>query len=250
MTVIGPGGFGMFGGRFDEELNSKIDNLLAGKKSAKDKVEEFVEHDLGLDPSKLPLNPKQARTRANEIMQERGAGSMVWDGNSLGLKQIVFSQQTTTCPNCSGSDFCNARDVDDTQPAENLYCYDCADNGNPAFFTPTYPQTTVGPHDKDKDWGDYERIWKALTPELSYSFRVKMAYYGEAETESISPHFDPDPRKLKTGQTVRLQKHVIDAEDEYVYAKVGGLFSDTDICILPQMTPIEDISVWRVVEVL
>jgi hypothetical protein len=226
------------------------DNLLAGKKSAKDKVEEFVEKDLGIDPAKLPLNPKQARIRANEIAQQRSCATIAWDGNSLGLKHVVLSNQQTTCPNCNGSDFTNARDIDDTKPEGWLYCYDCEDQGNTPYFEPVYPQTVVGEHDKDLDWNDFHRVWKALQAEFGYSFKVKQTYYGDPEVESVEQKFDPDPRKLKTGQTVRLQKHHIDADDEFVYAKVGGLFSDTDLCILPQMTPITDLSGWRVVEVL
>lgn len=241
---------GGFGGRFDDELNAKIDNLLAGKKSAKDKVEEFVEKDLGLDPTKLPLNPKQAATRANEIAQERGAAILEWHGNSLGLKGVRASDMQVVCPTCGGTDHTDATEYDPARTGQ-MYCYDCADNGNGnEYFEPQRDVKEYGEHDKDKDWNDFLRIWKALQPEHGYSFKVTYTYYGDPTVETITAKVDPDPKKLKTGQTVRMQKHHIDADDEYVYAKVGGLFSDTDICILPQMTPIADLSGWRVVEVL
>src|SRR4051794_31178802 len=178
MTVMGPGGFGAFGGRYDEELSSKIDKMLAGKPSAKDKINEFVEKDLGVDPNSLPLNPNQAKTRANEIANERGAGIMVWDGNSLGLKRVVLSDQQTTCPTCGSTDHANAQDYDDKQPKHWLYCYDCADNGNGPYFEPTYPENVITEHDRDKDWHDFERIWVALQDENGYSFKITHVYYG------------------------------------------------------------------------
>ena len=243
--------FGNFGGRYDEELNAKIDNLLAGKKSTKDKINEFVEHDLGVDPNSLPLNDKQARMRANELAQQRNAAVLEWVGNSLGLKAVRAHDMSVACPTCGGTDHAEAQQIDDTKPAGWLYCYDCADNGNGnEFFEPQRTSSEVTDRDRDKDWNDFHRVWKALQPEFGYSFKVTFTYYGEPNVETVEQKFDPDPRKLKTGQTVRLQKHHIDADDEYVYAKVGGLFSDDDICVLPNMTPIEDITSWRVVEVL
>jgi hypothetical protein len=243
--------FGSFGGRYDEELNSKIDNLLAGKKSSKDKINEFVEHDLGVDPNDLPLGDHQARMRANELAQQRSAAVLTWIGNSLGLKTVQASDISVTCPTCGNTDHGAAREYDDTKPEHWLYCYDCAENENgKEFFEPQRAVTEVTQYDKDRDWNDFHRIWKALQGEFGYSFQVTHAYYGEPPVETIAQKFDPDPRKLKTGQTVRLQRHHIDADDEYVYAKVGGLFSDTDLCRLPSMEIIDDVTSWRVVEVL
>lgn len=243
--------FGSFGGRYDDELNAKIDNLLAGKRSAKDKVDDFVEHDLGVDPTSLPLNALQAKIRANELAQQRSAAVLEWEGNSLGLKSVQAHDMQVACPTCGNTDHASARDYDDTKPEGWLYCYDCADNGNGnEYFEPTRTSSKIVAQDRDLDWNDFHRIWKALQGEFGYSFKVTSTYYGEAGVESVEQKFDPNPRKLKTGQTVRLHKHVIDADDEYVYAKVGGLFSDTDLCVLPSLTPIEDISAWRVVEVL
>lgn len=246
--------FGGWGGRYDEELSSKIDGLLSGQKSRKDKVEEFIEKDLGVDPLKIPYKPNIARLRGNEIGVQRSAATVEWHGNSLGLKTVTICDGTLVCPTCNGSDYCDGTDQDEKKVGL-MYCYDCGDNGvkNP-YFKPDYNRTDITEHDKDGDWNDLERVWNALRDEYGYSFKKTVASWGDMESgyESLTKKVDPSVRKLKTGQTVRLHRHVIDGDDEYVYAKVGGLFSDTDVCILPSLKPIpkNELANWRVVEVL
>jgi len=95
------------GGGFDPGLSSKIDQMLAGKPSAKQRVEEFLVDELHVDPSKIPLSFKDARVLINQKMGERDAGSARLQGNSMGLVYVEFFKQDQdepdSCPNCSAT---------------------------------------------------------------------------------------------------------------------------------------------------
>lgn len=256
--------FGSWGGRYDEELSQKVNDLLAGKQSSQDKVNDFIEKDLGIDPSKLPFKPQDAKSRALALGHAHSAGGIEWQGNSLGLSRVVFynlEDDLAPCPTCGGTDVTSGDGMEDnagnihSDPNE-LYCYDCEQQGNNPFYMPVEKDDNVLEEiretDKHLDWNDLERIWKSLQPEFGTSFKCDVPHWGESQFEPIQHDINPDPTKLPTGTTVRLHKHVIDGDDEFVYAKIGGLFSDTDVCVLPSMKPIpaDELQLWKVVEIL
>ena len=245
--------FGSFSGRYDAELQAKIDAALAGKASTKDKIEDFVKEELKIDPATLPLTPKQALTNVNNIMRERGKGRVQFNGNSLGIKDVTFydAEDGIPCPSCGSGDT-NMLDA----ATRECECYDCYDpQGN--YFHFTAPVSMEGgevikQRDNDKDWTELMRCYRGLITNQDglYTVSVTHVYSGEPAPEYVTHQIEPDPKWYGTGYTLRLEKHVMGEENEYVYAKVGGLFSDKDVCRLPGMEVIEDLSMWRVVEVL
>lgn len=246
-------GMGGFPGRFDNELQAKIDAALAGKASSKDKIDEFVKTELKIDPATLPLTPKQALNKINEMLGERSKGSVLFEGNSLGIKHLCFYDHPASDPPC---DQCGSTDTGDNGGG-NYYCYDCPEDANGEYYqfswSPSEDGEIVTAQDKDKDWAEWMRCYQAIikNQENLYTFKAQHVYYGEPPgPEFLVNVCEPDPKWYGTGYTLRLEKHVIGQENEYVYAKVGGLFSDTDVVLLPTMTPITDLHLWRVVEVL
>ena len=252
-SVFGGSFGGGYGGRFDTDLQAKVDKALAGKKSQQDKMAEFMKKDLGIDPGALPMTAKQARIRINTIMQDRNASACTFNGNSLGIKNVQFTENTGNvqkpCTTCGNQDTYDKQDG-----AGNWFCYDCD-----ADFVPVVTPSTEKPIDqssKDKDWSDMMRCYKALQKDENYSFQVGWTYtYRGNEQECGEPQVihtevEPDPRFLSIGLTVRLCKKNLNGPDEYVYAKKGGLFNDSDVVELPSMKPITDIQSWTVVEIL
>jgi len=253
MSSIFGGLGGSYAGRYDNDLQAKIDKALAGKASPQDKMQEFLKKDLGIDPGALPMTAKQARIRINQIMQERNASATTFTGNSLGIKHVEFTENTgnqqLACTTCGNQDT-----YDKNDGSGNWYCYDCE-----ADFTPPPRQPTGKPitqNDKDKDWSDMMRCYKALQKGEDYSFQVGWTYTYRGndqecgEPQPIHVEVEPDPRFLSIGLTVRLRKQVLNGPDEFVYAKKGGLFNDSDVVELPSMQPITDLSAWTVVEIL
>lgn len=253
MSSIFAGLGGSFPGRYDTELQAKIDAALAGKASSKDKIDDFVKQELKIDPATLPLTPKQALTKINEMLGARSKGSVLFEGNSLGIKNLRFYDQPQSDPPC---DQCGTTDTS-VHSGSTYVCYECPEDANGDYYRFTYIPSENGevvlPTDKDKNWDELMRAYKAIIKNQDnlYSFKVAYVYYGEPEgPEFIVQTVEPDPKWYGTGMTLRLERHVIGQDNEYVYAKVGGLFSDTDVCVLPSLTPITDLSSWRVVEVL
>jgi hypothetical protein len=82
--------FGFGGNRFDEGLPDKINNLLAGQKSPKDKINEFLENTLGVDPKSLRLKYPEAVESLQTILDQHRMNGARFDGNSLGLKAVHF----------------------------------------------------------------------------------------------------------------------------------------------------------------
>lgn len=248
MTMSFGGMSGSFQGRYDQSLQDKIDKAFAGKASPQDKLQDFLKKDLGIDPGALPMTVKQARFRINTIMQERGAVNCTFTGNSLGIKHVAFTPDpgsNTPCTTCGNQDTYAKGDGSGLH-----YCYDCE-----ADFTPPPPVTDeeITQNSKDKDWSDMMRVYKALQEGEDYSFFVARTH--GAHSECFAPNYihqevEPDPRFLSVGLTVRLCKKTLGAPDEYVYAKKGGLFNDSDVVLLPGMQVITDISSWTVVEIL
>lgn len=252
MSSIFGGIGGSYSGRYDQSLQDKIDKALAGKPSTQDKIADFMKKDLGIDPGALPMTHKQARIRINAIMGERSASACTFTGNSLGIKHVEFTENTGQQLPCTT---CGNQDTYDTQDgAGNWFCYDCDKNFMPAPLAPTNKPITQ--NDKDKDWSDMMRCYKALQKNEDYSFQVSYTNaYRSTEIECGEPvpihqEVEPDPRFLSIGLTVRLRKQNLNGPDEFVYAKKGGLFNDSDVVLLPSMQPITDLSSWTVVEVL
>lgn len=252
MSSIFGGLGGSYAGRYDQDLQAKIDKALAGKASPQDKMQEFLKKDLGIDPGALPMTAKQARIRINQIMQERNASACTFMGNSLGIKHVEFTDNNNNqrpCTTCSNTD---TYDKQDGQG--NWYCYDCEADFVPAPLVTNGAQITQT--SKDKDWSDMMRCYKALQKGEDYSFQVAWTYsYRGSDQECGDPQpihveVEPDPRFLSVGLTVRLRKQTLGGPDEFVYAKKGGLFNDSDVVELPSMQPIPDIMNWTVVEIL
>lgn len=252
MSSIFGGIGGSYAGRYDGDLQAKIDKALAGKASATDKIQDFMKKDLGIDPGALPMTAKQARIRINQIMTERTAATCTFTGNSLGIKHVQFTDQSNAGTPCTT---CKNTDTYDKQDGSGQYhCYDCDADFTPAPVVPT--DKPIGQNDKDKDWSDMMRCYKALQKGEDYSFQVTWTYsYRGNDNECGEPLFihaevEPDPRFLSVGLTVRLRKQMLNGPDEFVYAKKGGLFNDSDVVELPSMKPITDVSAWTVVEIL
>lgn len=252
MSSIFGGLGGSYAGRYDQDLQAKIDKALAGKASPQDKMQEFLKKDLGIDPGALPMTAKQARIRINQIMTERSASACTFTGNSLGIKHVEFTDNTTNVRPCTT---CGNTDVYDKGDGSGLwYCYDCEADYTPAPIATNGTQITQT--SKDKDWSDMMRCYKALQKGEDYSFQVAWTYsYRGNENECQEPQpihveVEPNPMFLSTGLTVRLRKQSLGGPDEFVYARKGSLFNDGEFVTLPEMTPIQDITNWTVVEIL
>lgn len=253
---------GSYGGRYDQELQAKIDAALSGKASTKDKIEDFVKSELKMDPATMRLTVKTATTLVGEMLSKRSKQTVAFRGNSLGLKSVLFldapDEQDVVCPLCG--------DYVEHYQDNDYICYSCLD---PAGKTDYYRFTNVQAisateddpgitvNDHDKDWPDFLRIHDALMRGMSdvdtlkaYSWTFTASYRGDPEVTTNITVCDPKVKNLKTGDTARLHRSVIDGEDEYVYVKKGGLFDDTTLVILDTMKPITDLSGYRVIEIL
>lgn len=241
-----------YGRNFDSELQAKIDKALAGKASAQDKIQDFMKKDLGIDPDSVPMTGKQARVRINTLMQERSAATVIFTGNSLGIKHVEFVEAANAVRPCTT---CSSTDVYEVQDGTtDWHCYNCDNNYTPAPLVGNGKKITQ--NDKEKDWSDMMRCYKALQVEEVYSFSTDYVYSYRNDDQESSPltpiqePVEPDPRFLSVGLTVRLRKQMLNSPDEFVYAKKGSLFNDSDVVLLPSMQPITDLSSWTVVEVL
>lgn len=284
MSVLGGfgGGFG-----FDSDLGSKIDKLLAGKPSAKQKVEEFLVDELHIDPSKIPLSLKDARLTINRMMGERDAQSALLHGTSMGLAWVGFTptknDQPTTCPGCSAQTYFH--DLYD-QVGNQWECDDCNHQ-----FTWTKPKSVlvkVHEADQDKAWPELLRVYTSLLkhvepeavgdapdcekcsasnaagrrapclcdvcerevrPQRAPAFTKFLAthQYQEAEIQGIA---DKKPRWKRADKYPTGARLRITNGTESLYVMVGGPFSDDDITNLSNMKPIRNISAYSVVEVL
>lgn len=281
MSILGSfgGGFG-----FDSDLGSKIDKLLAGKPSAKQKVEEFLVEELHIDPSKLPLTLKDARTLINEMMSSRDAESVVLWGTSMGLAHVTFTLRRNTyplvCPHCGYTG-----GMDDRGNGQ-WECYDCEQQF--PWTKPATPEQRLDEQHPDSHWPELLRIYTAFrkhvraeivgdapdckecgtsntgsrdTPHLcedcekklrpkrepSFSKFKATSAWGEANVEGLA---DKKPRwkrpeKYPTGAQLRITNGT-----ETLYVMVGGPFSNVDITNLASMKPIKNVSAYSVVEVL
>lgn len=227
---------GNFGGRFDADLSSKIDQLV-GNKTSQDKLAEQM-REMGIDPDALPLRPKDATQHAQTFMSnfhdfddvlsadlsshvELNAVALEFLGSSLGFSKVIVHG--------SGED----------------YQAEYGDQGYPKKTqAKVVTQKDLG---DDDTWHNFERIWNAHKGEFTLRFKIHAQYLGKTDepVEAVKVKFLKDPRKLKAGQTARLEKN-----GESIYAKMGGLFDDTTLTNLADMKPIQPVSGWVVVEVI
>jgi hypothetical protein len=261
MSVFG------FGGRnFDANLGSKIDQMLAGKKSQQDKVEEFLKDDLGVDPRTIPLTFRAACSRVKQILDERDVQSATFVGNSTGLKQVEFAPTWDDDGTCTcGSQYGYWKTDGQTGPRSTVphtdpiaterewYCYDCDLESR----HPVPEKLVVTAKEAKATWEeDYVRIFNAARTEFPTAFTFVATHdYREGHIDGITaPSVNPDLASYPTGTTLRVETQTIDENGESStrseYVRVGGLFSDTDFVILTTMQPIDNPSSWIAVEVL
>jgi hypothetical protein len=227
------GGFGSFGGRFDEKLNEKVEQLV-GHQSREDKLAEQL-REMGIDPDSLPLKVEDAKRHVwaflgswddfDEVTNKEGdtigigAVALELVGSSLGFSKVIVHGK--------GEDYEN---------------YDQS--------TGKYEEheTTKTLTDKDltpEQWHDMQRVWEAFRGTLGNRMRVWAQYQGKDEPETVTVKLPNSPSKLKAGQTARIQKG-----DELIYVKMGGLWGDDVVTDLKTMQPIQPLTGWKVVEVL
>lgn len=274
----------MFGfGGFDDELSTKVDKLLAGRRSAEQKRNDFLEEQ-GIDPESLPLNVKGALMAINKTLNTLDLPGLRLIGNSLGLSRVellpqVDDEDDPDCPKCghNGDTFLYAR-------PRTWECGECATR----WTVPTKIKVTaVKPDPANHDWQQYLRVYAALTKEewsvetepveepkedaaefLLIPEEPRKATPPKAEPQrtfvcfeatrswgddaTVTPIPTPAPRwkrpeKYPTGSVLRVTDKSSGAQE---YVRVGGLFSDTDLVILGTMKPISKASDWTVTEVL
>lgn len=261
--MFGGGGYGFEAG--DPKLHDKIAALKArrGAQSGKQRVNEFLEKELHVDPRDLPLDKANADARLKEIADEVGGDVVDLHGNSLGIKDVVFSTSNypdATCPSCNVSS--GYWDTSDTK-TPHWYCYECEERK--ALPTPdTTVKTVTDNEHKGVDWHDLNRCWNAYVkhirvdrendePLTVYSFHSVSSYYG-VSTEAIVPEDpNPDVTSYPSGATLRIQRATFkggDVDVDKQYVRVGGLFNETDIVNIQTMQPIDDLDGWTVIEEL
>jgi hypothetical protein len=239
MTSLGPGSgfgvnFGSYGGRFDEKLSEKIDELVGNKHETREEKLANQLRAMGVDPDKLPLKPEDAKRHAwaflgswddfDEVTNdeggviELGCEALELVGSSLGFSRVIVHGK--------GED------------------YDHYDDENGYVKYHRSKSLTAKDLDEDK-WHDLERVWDAFKADYGNRVKVWAQYSGHDEPESVAVKFATSPKKLKTGQTARIQKG-----DELVYVRVGSLFDDNELTNLQTMQPVGSLTGWTVVEVI
>lgn len=275
----------MFGSSYDGNLSSKIDQLLAGRPSAKSKVEEFLVDELHVDPSKIPLSLGEATNILGERMSERDAVKAYFGGSSMGLGYVDFQatgqdQPSGACPLCA-----SASAYFTSQGNSIWECDECEQT-----FTWTKPSDPVTRYDERGNkmlWSELTRIYssflKNVEPEVdgdapdcvecgaSNAGHRRAPHLCEVCEKKIKPKREPaftkfsverDWRTIVTGVKDKAPRwkrpgkypvgttlKVTDGTDTQ-WVRVGGLFSDDDITILATMKPIQNPSKWTVTEVL
>lgn len=265
-------GFGFESG--DPNLRDKIAALKAKRsaQSGKQRVEEFLEKELHVDPRDLPFDLASAEARMKEIMDGVGVDIADVQGNSMGLKAVVFKTSdydespTSGCPHC-GTKTAGGYwgEPDATKGTGNWTCYECDVSSEKVPLPDTTVKTVTENEHGGEDWHDLKRCWNSYVGKLTYrhedegdavtvySFVSTKDWRNVSTCSTVPPDPNPDPTKYPTGATLRIQKAVYnhgDLDVERIYVRVGGLFSDTDIVNLATMEPITDLTGWTVVEVL
>lgn len=93
--LIGFGGSNRFdgGNRFDADLSDKINSLLSGTKSPEDRVDDFLEREIGIDPKSVPLTYDQALKSLTLLVASADRRQVVFHGNSLGLNSVTYGDE-------------------------------------------------------------------------------------------------------------------------------------------------------------
>lgn len=273
---------GGLGGGFesgDPNLHDKIAKLKAkrGAQSGKQRVEEFLEKELHVDPRDLPFSLDAANSRMHEIMNGNGAGLADVVGNSLGLKAVAFknanpSNPINGCPGC-GSTTAGGHWAD-TRPEKgdgDWLCYDCDTTHAAPLPDMTLKTVTENDHGGE-DWHDLHRCWAAYrkhatvkpaeepavepastSTEEHYTFTVTNEYRTASTYAVETPDPDPDATHYPSGATLRIQRATFNSGDmdvERIYVRIGGLFDDTTPTNIDTMRPITDMTGWTVIEQL
>lgn len=259
MTMFG---FGSGGG--DPNLSSKIAELKK-RKSAPDKVTDFLEHDLGVDPRDLAYRLDQAKERLSAFMLVHGVRTAKVIGNSLGLQRIEFHTDPDTladCPNCN----VHGDGYWDDHVGGDWHCYNC-DETHPVPVKAEEIAAAVTSDSGVDDWHDAKRIYVAFLADFHQDldpledhaqircFTAERQWNGTVELGGWAIDTpEPDISTYPTGANLRIQRTILNEEGgarpERDYVRVGGLFNDTDIVNLTTMQPIEDLSGFIVIEVL
>ena len=265
MTFMG--GFGASDPNFQDKL-AKL-KARRGAQSGKQRVEEFLEKELHVDPRDLPFTLDAANARMKEIMDGNGSDLVDVVGNSLGLKTVVFKTSNypdATCTKCQqSSGYWRAPTGNATR--HDWWCYEC-DEADPTVPVPDTTIKTATENDHGgEDWHDLKRCWRAFHAYVkypapakldeeqheSYSFTVTKDWRTSA-TEAVEvPTPEADITKYPTGAVLRIQKAEFvngDMEVERQYVRIGGLFDDTTPTNLETMQPIPDVTGWTVIEEL
>jgi ribosomal protein L37AE/L43A len=239
-----------FGGGFDGDLSSKIDQLLAGRPSAKQKVEEFLVEELHVDPSKLPISLKDARKLINDKMAERDSNIAWFQGSSMGLTHVRFDKNDNsnpTCPTC-GNDY-NVS----LMGANQYECEDCEKSFTWTKATAKFE--LVNERSNKALWDDMLRCYNAFVKGVhaeddpSVDFTKFQATHTWGEAAVIGTKDKPIKWKRPGKYPVGTSLRVTDGTN-FEWVRVGGPFSDEDLVNLATMKPMKDSSKWTVVEVL
>lgn len=265
------GGYGLEGS--DPTLHDKIAALKQKRKSSKDRVNDFLENEIHVDPRDLPFSLDAANSRINAMMSDVGAQIASIHGNSMGLKSVTFATSDypdIACPSCGSTQDGYWRATRPPAGTGTWFCYDCETESKAPLPDTTVCTATDNDH-AGQDWHDLQRCWKAFTGALKYpdpcpkgeeqrtvySFRAQLNHYGTmATTEALeAPAPEPDIYKYPTGATLRIRRSTFnngDVNTQEQYVRVGGLFNDNDIVNLDSMQPIpaEQVPGWLVVEEL
>lgn len=267
------------------DLSDRVNQLLAGRASAKDRRDAFLVDELHIDPETLPITLRELQSRLQAELQAAGLASIRFIGNSMGLVRVetteALDEEPEQCPQCGSYDLSH-------KTKKTWKCEDC----DHTFKWGKEPAVTVAREaPKSATWARYVKWYETLTREVRTAIGPDGKPIEDAEeptkpgtqarqfviTEpndsppptpiaeptpvcfeatadwggtTITPIATKRPRwkradKYPTGTILRVQ----DASGTLEYVRVGGLINDDDIVILGSMRTVDPGS-WAVTEVL
>lgn len=209
------GGFGMQGS--DPNLSDKLAALKQKRGNLDDKVTQFLERDLGVDPRALAFTEQQAREYVNALIEDSDGTVARFTGNSHGLIEVSISDI----------------DIDTITigPSDDLW------------------------HDVERAYSTL--IKPVIDDQHTYSIECSLSFEPDLTITPIAapPVKHSDPTKYPPGSVLRIEKPtVMVAAGEVVinthYIRIGGLFDETTPTILDTMQPMTDLTGWTVTEEL